>query len=491
MVSSSLLNALKSLVVLVLLSRSFYSLQGQATIGDIHDSPDSPSVLEGDSQWQQMQPPPWPPIPIVPPEEKDDEEEKDKDPQEDQPVDIQRQKAEKKKKKYEAMRKVNAERRAEIQAKQQLVSEGAALPMSVVANITQPNPYNKSYDLYTISIKNQNSDYQPQSKVLMFTYVFGAGSVAQRYFHMFVESTRHTGFDFLIVGDTPPPFPLPPNVRHLYITWVDLTQRVYTHALNKPNIPLPRNALLNAGFYKVCEFKSLFAHLFPEAVEGYEWWGHCDTDLVLGNLTKFFSPDLLEKNDIISGGSKPSWGPFTLYRNIPSVNTLYQQIRKHAPMERIFADGGYHYFDEWNNLVRKGSNTSMTGMIRLYASELGLRHTTEQTGALMNDKGACKFGYKDGAQNLSNVPLRCGECSYDKGTLVYRRSVLPEPLPDQEVFLCNYQYAKKFALNPSLREDQKYYDLVLEQQWRSTYQGGFHYYDVDDKRRKGNLEVTA
>src|ERR1700730_13861678 len=37
--------------------------------------------------------------------------------------------------------------------------------------------------------------------------------------------------------------------------------------------------------YKLCDLKPFYALLFPELVEGYDFWGYCDIDLVLGNLS--------------------------------------------------------------------------------------------------------------------------------------------------------------------------------------------------------------
>ena len=36
--------------------------------------------------------------------------------------------------------------------------------------------------------------------------------------------------------------------------------------------------------YKLCDLKPFFGRLFPEAVDGYDWWGYTDTDMLLGNL---------------------------------------------------------------------------------------------------------------------------------------------------------------------------------------------------------------
>ena len=57
----------------------------------------------------------------------------------------------------------------------------------------------------------------------MATYIFGKTA---SYAQMFVESARYSGVDVVIVGSPTPTFELPPNVRHLSITWQELVARV-------------------------------------------------------------------------------------------------------------------------------------------------------------------------------------------------------------------------------------------------------------------------
>lgn len=339
-----------------------------------------------------------------------------------------------------------------------------------------------------------NSTQTRTSPVLVATYVFGQAAVSARRFRMFVASAKYCGFDIVIVGDTLPPFALPPNVHHFQISWPEFADRVYERVLDgKGN---NGRGLHKAGFYKVCDFKPLFAHLFPEVVAGYEWWGHCDNDLILGNLTKFFPYDpMLKDYDIVSGDGTDltkhqAWGPFTLYRNIPLVNTLWKKIELDMPLSSIFGDRTYHFFDEWNNVVRRGHNYSMTGMIKRYAKDMGIRHTYESTVAFMNDKDNCKWAYKKG-----NAPPRCAECTFSKGKLMYLTSHLKEQVPtpqfarnyrlpeDREVYHCHYQGSKK-KQEPSLSDTQKFQDLLQDEAFRVSYAEGFDYYDLEDPRRK-------
>ena len=46
--------------------------------------------------------------------------------------------------------------------------------------------------------------------------------------------------------------------------------------------------------YKMSEYQPIFALIFPELVEGAEFWGYCEMDLILGNLRHFFTDEILD-----------------------------------------------------------------------------------------------------------------------------------------------------------------------------------------------------
>ena len=137
-------------------------------------------------------------------------------------------------------------------------------------------------DAGEVRVLNEASS-PPLQRIIVVSYVFGEKAANARYLQMFLESARHSGIDIAIVGFPKPPFPLPPNVKHVNVTWDQLVDRVSKRLFDGDDLP----NLRDAGPYKVIDFKPLFAHLFPEQVRGYDWWGHVDNDLVLGNVPTF------------------------------------------------------------------------------------------------------------------------------------------------------------------------------------------------------------
>lgn len=71
--------------------------------------------------------------------------------------------------------------------------------------------------------------------------------------------------------------------------------------------------------YKCCDFKSVYGVIFQDYIKDYMFWGHCDFDLIFGDIRKYITDDILEKYDKIL-----PLGHLSLYRNTKEVNDRYK-----------------------------------------------------------------------------------------------------------------------------------------------------------------------
>jgi hypothetical protein len=100
--------------------------------------------------------------------------------------------------------------------------------------------------------------------------------------------------------------------------------------------------------YKICDFRPAFAEIFPQEVEGYDFWGHCDLDLIFGDIFAVLPKFVWESQKILARGS------LSFYRNLQVVNQLYKkQILYTMDHRSVFADDKSSYFDEWHGINRK------------------------------------------------------------------------------------------------------------------------------------------
>lgn len=145
-------------------------------------------------------------------------------------------------------------------------------------------------------------------KVALIQPYFGA---LPGYFDLALRSyARNADFDWLLFTDDCTPRAYLPNVRVFPTTLAALKAKFQRHF----NFPLSLERP-----YKLCDYKPLYGHLFAEHLEGYDFWGHYDPDVIFGRLNQFIPGELLARHDKIFDK-----GHFALYRNIPAVNLLYR-----------------------------------------------------------------------------------------------------------------------------------------------------------------------
>ena len=77
--------------------------------------------------------------------------------------------------------------------------------------------------------------------------------------------------------------------------------------------------------YKLCDFKPMYAELFSDFIKGYDYWGYCDIDTMMGDVMAFLNNIDYTHYDRIGKN-----GHFTLYRNCEYINALYKKYPKTA-----------------------------------------------------------------------------------------------------------------------------------------------------------------
>ena len=95
--------------------------------------------------------------------------------------------------------------------------------------------------------------------------------------------------------------------------------------------------------YKVCDFKPTFGQVFSEYLEGFDYWGYIDPDVIVGNLDRFLTSEKLADYDVVSGGRNNITGYMTLYRNTEAMNSLYKKSPDHI---RVINSPKNFRFDE-------------------------------------------------------------------------------------------------------------------------------------------------
>jgi len=155
------------------------------------------------------------------------------------------------------------------------------------------------------------------------------------YINVFVETCKfNPSVDWIIFSEQLSPENKASNVKFIKTTLREIEELIYNKLKLRANI---------TRGYKLCDFKPAYGIIFKDYLKGYDFWGHADLDMVVGDIRKFITSNVLEDYDIVSADERRLCGPFTLFRNCKKINELYKE---HKDYEIIFGSDKHYAFDE-------------------------------------------------------------------------------------------------------------------------------------------------
>lgn len=150
-----------------------------------------------------------------------------------------------------------------------------------------------------------------------------------------LSASRCRDIEWLLVTDDATPLDYPDNVTVARMPWGDLCDRV------RGRIDIGRPVKLDGG-WDLCALKPAYGEIFADMLEGCDWWGYCDPDVIFGDVGSFLPPAVLDAHD------KILWlGHLSLYRNTPAMTGGFRLPTKAGEvLYREAFSGGVLCFDE-------------------------------------------------------------------------------------------------------------------------------------------------
>jgi hypothetical protein len=93
--------------------------------------------------------------------------------------------------------------------------------------------------------------------------------------------------------------------------------------------------------YKLCDFKPAYGYIFSEYLKDFDFWGHCDADVLWGALRRYLSDEKLDSYDMLYRE-----GAFRIYRNTDKLNFLFQRDGGLFSYREVFSHKESYCFDE-------------------------------------------------------------------------------------------------------------------------------------------------
>ncbi len=166
---------------------------------------------------------------------------------------------------------------------------------------------------------------------------------------MLISCAWNPDVDWHFLSDCKPPEKHPPNV-HFHSSTLQKVAELATEVLGFP-VHLQRA-------YKLCDLKPAYGLMFRDLLKDYDFWGHCDPDILWGNIRKFMTSKLLDRYDILSSRKHALAGHFCIYRNEERINRIcletadWEQMLNHS--EKSYMLDEAYFSDLIKDLSDKG-----------------------------------------------------------------------------------------------------------------------------------------
>ena len=172
---------------------------------------------------------------------------------------------------------------------------------------------------------------QNKYKILLIGTYFGSWP---KWLPAFLLSCKHNcDVDWLFITDCESPTTSFSNIKFV--------------SMNLPALNLLASHKLGFDIrkkvYAQVDLQPAYGVIFQDYIEGYDFWGHCDFDVIWGRISNFVTHDILESFQIISSRKQCTAGHFTLYKNNARINRLFSEIPNY---EQYFKNEEHTNFDE-------------------------------------------------------------------------------------------------------------------------------------------------
>lgn len=131
----------------------------------------------------------------------------------------------------------------------------------------------------------------------------------------------------------------PENLHIVNMTFADMQKLV--------SAKMPCHVALDFP-YKLCDLKPMYGVIFSDFVSKYDYWGHCDMDMVFGDIRYY-----LNKHNLANYDKFLNLGHLSLYRNNYENNHRFMESgSKCGTWETVVAKNDGYAFDETNGIYQ-------------------------------------------------------------------------------------------------------------------------------------------
>ena len=166
------------------------------------------------------------------------------------------------------------------------------------------------------------------------------GRLPKFFPYFLLTAKRNQKIDFLIYTDQKvDQFEIlnAKNIEFVTLSFDELREKVQSKFDFKISLKKP---------YKLCDYKVAYGLIFEQELKGYDYWGFCDTDVLLGDIYQFLEDHRFFENDYVRYGLL---GHLQIFKNTQDVNRIFmsgKDLNYRLDYQNVFTSEQNFIFDE-------------------------------------------------------------------------------------------------------------------------------------------------
>lgn len=212
--------------------------------------------------------------------------------------------------------------------------------------------------------------------------------------------------------------------------------------------------------YKLCDLRPALGELHRDEIDGFDFFGFGDLDVVYGRLRQFYTDDLLRRSRVLSTHPERLSGHFAVLRNTAGGRRLYRAVRGYR---EILADPRYLGLDEalgGELLGTGGGSGALSGWLK--------RLDPRRRGLVFVERYSTILGERAWHDGTRRFPRRW----------IWRRGRLTNTLDgDREFMYLHFMrwHSRRWAAADASEEEGPWtrLDRAVQVDWREAAERGF------------------
>ena len=155
--------------------------------------------------------------------------------------------------------------------------------------------------------------------------------------------------------------------------------------------------------YKLCDYKVAYGFIFEEELKEYDYWGFCDTDVLLGDIYQFLEEHNFFTDDYARYGLL---GHLQIFKNSEEVNRIFmsgQGLNYRLDYHNVFTSGQNFIFDEAEGIQKLFEKFGLNQLQLTSYHDIDIRHFSFKK---YTEKEAQRYYYWSEKNGLESIEIK-------------------------------------------------------------------------------------